>query len=58
MEYANSLLNLAWLALCLAAFTWFLVFDQAPRRVQPPLGDGPGFGPGPGPGFAVSLRIG
>ena len=25
MEYANSLLNLAWLALCVAAFTWFLV---------------------------------
>ena len=25
MEYANSLLNLAWLALCIAAFTWFLV---------------------------------
>ena len=25
MEFANSLLNLAWLALCVAAFTWFLV---------------------------------
>jgi len=25
MGYANSLLNLAWLALCVAAFTWFLV---------------------------------
>src|SRR3977135_4477326 len=25
MEYANSLLNFAWLALCIAAFTWFLV---------------------------------
>src|SRR5579863_3961932 len=25
MEYANSLLNLAWLALCIAAFTWLLV---------------------------------
>jgi hypothetical protein len=25
MEYANSLLNLAWLALCIGAFTWFLV---------------------------------
>jgi hypothetical protein len=25
MDYANSLLNLAWLALCVAAFTWFLV---------------------------------
>jgi hypothetical protein len=25
MEYANSLLNLAWLALCIAAFTWFLL---------------------------------
>jgi hypothetical protein len=25
MEYANSLLNIAWLALCIAAFTWFLV---------------------------------
>jgi hypothetical protein len=24
MEFANSLLNLAWLALCIAAFTWFL----------------------------------
>lgn len=25
MEFANSLLNLAWLALCVAAFIWFLV---------------------------------
>ena len=25
MQYANSLLNFAWLALCVAAFTWFLV---------------------------------
>jgi hypothetical protein len=25
MEHANSLLNLAWLALCIAAFTWFLL---------------------------------
>jgi len=25
MEHANSILNLAWLALCVAAFTWFLV---------------------------------
>lgn len=25
MEFANSFLNLAWLALCVAAFTWFLV---------------------------------
>jgi hypothetical protein len=25
MEYASSLLNIAWLAVCLAAFTWFLV---------------------------------
>lgn len=25
MQYANSLLNLAWVALCIAAFTWFLV---------------------------------
>ncbi len=25
MEYANSLLNLVWLALCIAAFTWFLL---------------------------------
>jgi hypothetical protein len=25
MEYANSLLNLAWVALCIAAFTWFLL---------------------------------
>src|SRR5665213_3636390 len=25
MQYANSLLNLAWLSLCVAAFTWFLV---------------------------------
>jgi hypothetical protein len=25
MEYANSLLNLAWVALCIGAFTWFLV---------------------------------
>ena len=25
MQYANSLLNLAWLALCVAAFSWFLV---------------------------------
>ena len=25
MEFANSLLNFAWLALCVAAFTWFLV---------------------------------
>jgi hypothetical protein len=25
MEYANSLLNFAWLALCIAAFTWFLL---------------------------------
>src|ERR1700681_4668421 len=25
MEHANSLLNFAWMALCIAAFTWFLV---------------------------------
>jgi hypothetical protein len=25
MGYANSLLNLAWLVLCVGAFTWFLV---------------------------------
>jgi len=25
MEHANSLLNLAWAAVCVAAFTWFLV---------------------------------
>jgi hypothetical protein len=25
MEYASSLLNFAWVALCVAAFTWFLV---------------------------------
>lgn len=25
MQYANSLLNLVWVALCVAAFTWFLV---------------------------------
>ena len=25
MEYANSLLNLAWVALCIAAFSWFLL---------------------------------
>jgi len=25
MEFANSLLNIAWLALCVAAFTWFLI---------------------------------
>jgi hypothetical protein len=24
MEYANSLLNLAWVEVCVAAFTWFL----------------------------------
>jgi len=24
MEYANSLLNLVWVAVCIAAFTWFL----------------------------------
>jgi hypothetical protein len=24
MEYASSVLNIAWLAVCLAAFTWFL----------------------------------
>ena len=31
MEYANSLLNLAWVGLCVAAFTWFLVSTK--RRV-------------------------
>jgi hypothetical protein len=25
MEFANSILNIAWVALCIAAFTWFLV---------------------------------
>jgi hypothetical protein len=30
MEYAGSLLNFAWLAVCLAAFTWFLA--SAGRR--------------------------
>jgi hypothetical protein len=25
MEYANSVLNFAWVAVCIAAFTWFLV---------------------------------
>ena len=25
MDHANSLLNFAWVALCVAAFTWFLV---------------------------------
>ncbi|MEO8050091.1 MAG: hypothetical protein ABI833_06710 [Acidobacteriota bacterium] len=25
MAYANSLLNLAWVALCIAAFSWFLL---------------------------------
>ncbi|HTM12482.1 MAG TPA: hypothetical protein VL127_06210 [Bryobacteraceae bacterium] len=28
MVYANSLLNLAWVALCVAAFTWFLVSNR------------------------------
>jgi len=31
MGYANSLLNLAWVALCIAAFTWLLVSTR--RRV-------------------------
>ena len=32
MEYANSLLNLAWVAVCIATFTWFLV-STSRRRV-------------------------
>src|ERR1035437_554385 len=33
MEYANSLLNFAWVVLCVAAFTWFLV-STSRRRVS------------------------
>ena len=32
MEYAGSVLNIAWLAVCLAAFTWFLVSTGRQRR--------------------------
>lgn len=31
MEHANSLLNLAWVAVCIATFTWFLASTR--RRV-------------------------
>jgi hypothetical protein len=35
MEYASSLLNIAWLAVCVAAFTWFLVSTGRRHRCSP-----------------------
>jgi hypothetical protein len=38
MEYANSALNFAWVAVCVAAFTWFLLSTarrEGSRRVLP-----------------------
>src|SRR5438445_7214136 len=32
MEYANSLLNLAWVAVSIATFTWFLAYSGRRRE--------------------------
>lgn len=32
--YADAILNLAWAALCLAAFAWFIVFESRRKRIN------------------------